>query len=106
VPDALPVKLAVIVLAEKLPPASLATMVEAPFEDEAVVWAFGSVPVVMVDALIPVIPEPAPVIVVNVPTLAAKLPLVSRATILEAPLEAVAVVAEFDTLPAVEMVAR
>jgi hypothetical protein len=37
---------------------------------------------------------------------AAKLPEASRATIVEAPLDAVAVVALLDTLPAVEIVAR
>jgi hypothetical protein len=62
--------------------------------------------VVIAVAFSEVSPEPAPVTVVNVPTLAVKLPLVSRATIVDAPLEAVAVVAEFDTLPAVEIVAR
>jgi uncharacterized membrane protein len=51
-PVTLPVKLAVIVLAEKLPEASRATIVEAPFVAEAVVRAFNNVPVVMFDALV------------------------------------------------------
>jgi hypothetical protein len=98
--------LAVITLAVKLPDASRATIVEAPFVEAAVVRALANVPVDILDALIAVILPPAPVTVVNVPTLAVKLPLASRATIVEAPLDAVAVVALLDTLPAVEIVAK
>lgn len=94
------------VLAVKLPEASRATIVEAPLAEAAVVLALSKVPVVMLDALRLVIPEPAPVMVVNVPTLAEKLPFASRAMIVEAPLEAVAVVAELATLPAVVIVAK
>ena len=97
---------AVMTFAVKLPLPSLATIVLAPFELDADVRALSKVPELMLEALIAVMLPPAPVTVVNVPTLAVKLPLVSRATIVDAPLEAVAVVAEFDTLPAVEIVAR
>jgi hypothetical protein len=48
------------------------------------------VPDEMLEALIPVKPPPAPLTVVNVPTLAVKDPLASLATIVEAPLAALA----------------
>ena len=51
-PVTLPVKLAVIVLAEKLPLASRATIVDAPFELEAVVLALANVPELIFDALV------------------------------------------------------
>jgi hypothetical protein len=83
--DAVPVKLAVIVLAAKLPEASLATIVLAPLAEAAEVRALASVPADILEALSEVSPEPAPVTVVNVPTFAAKLPLASLAIIVEAP---------------------
>ena len=47
-PECAPLKVvAVIVAAEKLPEASLATIVEAPLEAVAVVFAFGKVPVTL-----------------------------------------------------------
>ena len=51
-PEILPVTLAVIVFAEKLPLASRATIVEAPLEAEAVVLALFNVPDVILSALV------------------------------------------------------
>jgi hypothetical protein len=51
-PEILPVTLAVIVLAEKLPLASRATIVEAPLEAEAVVRALAKVPLEMLEAFV------------------------------------------------------
>jgi hypothetical protein len=51
-PEILPVTLAVIVLAEKLPLASRATIVEAPLAEAAVVRALSKVPELMLDALV------------------------------------------------------
>ena len=95
-----------MLLAVKLPEASRAMMVEAPFALDAVVRALAKVPELMFDALIAVIDAPEPLNVVAVIVAPVKLPEASRATILFAPLELVAVVALLDTLPAVEIVAR
>jgi predicted dinucleotide-binding enzyme len=48
-------------LAAKEPFESLATMVEAPFAEAAVVRAFAMVPAEMLDALIEVMVKPAPI---------------------------------------------
>ena len=53
-------EVAVIPFAVKFPPASLATMVEAPLELEAVVLAFAKVPEETLEALSVVNPEPLP----------------------------------------------
>jgi hypothetical protein len=60
----------------------------------------------MFDAFKLVKDAPEPLNVVAVIVAPVKLPEASRATILFAPLELVAVVAELDTLPAVDIVAR
>jgi hypothetical protein len=93
--------LAVITLAVKLPEASRATIVLAPFELEAVVLALATVPVVIAVPLRAVKPEPLPVTETNAPKLAAKLPLLSLATIVEAPFDAVAVVLALIKVPLV-----
>jgi hypothetical protein len=107
--DAVPVKAAVIVLAAKLPLPSLATIVEAPFVLEAEVRALSIVPVVMAVAfkLVRFAPEPdtAPLNVVAVITLAAKLPLPSLATIVLAPLAEAADVRALSKVPVVIAVA-
>jgi len=109
-PDSVIVKLAV----EKEPPVtilpanepfeSLATMVEAPFAEAAVVRAFATVPLEMLEALIAVKATPLPETLVKVPvaavnTLAAKEPLESLATMVEAPLADAAVVLAFEMVP-------
>jgi predicted dinucleotide-binding enzyme len=91
-------------LAAKEPLESLATMVEAPFAEAAVVRAFAMVPLDIFEALIAVNATPLPEIEVKVPvvavtTLAAKLPLASLATIVEAPLAEAAVVLAFEMVP-------
>jgi hypothetical protein len=92
-------------LAVKDPLASRATMVEAPFAEFAVVRALDIVPVEMLLALMSVRPDPlplcAPEIVTKVPTLAAKDPLESLATIVEAPLAEAAEVLALSKVPAV-----
>jgi hypothetical protein len=92
--------LAVITFAVKLPEPSRATIVEAPLDEEAVVLALSIVPADILEAFNAVILPPAPDKVINVPTLAEKLPFVSLATIVEAPFEAVAVVLAFGIVPA------
>jgi len=86
-------------LAVKLPEASLATIVEAPLAEAAVVFAFGIVPLDILEAFKAVIAPPAPDRVINVPTLAEKLPFASLATIVEAPLAEVAVVRALAKVP-------
>jgi hypothetical protein len=66
-PDPLNV-VAVITLPANDPAALRETIVLAPLASEAVVLAFAMVPDEMFEALIPVKPPPAPLIVVNVPT--------------------------------------
>jgi hypothetical protein len=82
-PDTLPVKLAVIVPAEKLPEASRKTIVEAVLAVAAVIVALFAwlviVPAVVADVAVEALPDNAAVIV---PAL--KLPEASRATIVEA----------------------
>lgn len=88
IPEPAPVTVVnVPVFAVKLPEASRAIIVEDPLAEAAVVLALSRVPLEILDALIAVMLPPAPVIVVNVPTLAVKLPEASRATIVEAPFE-------------------
>ena len=61
-PDIAPLKVvAVIVLALKLPPASRATIVEAPLAEEAVVLALSIVPEEMLEALMADTLEPSPI---------------------------------------------
>jgi hypothetical protein len=84
----------VAVLAVKLPLASLATIVEAPLAEAAVVLSLDKVPVVMAVALRAVSAEPLAVM-----TLATKLPEASRATIVEAPLAEAAVVLALFKVP-------
>ena len=55
---AFPLRLAVMVLATKLPPASLKTIVLAPLAEAAVVLALATVPVVTFEPLIAEIPDP------------------------------------------------
>jgi hypothetical protein len=92
----------VITLPAKDPLVSLATIVEAPLAEAAEVLALSIVPEEMLEALIPVRPPPSPYTFVKLPaaaatlvaltTLAVKLPFESRATIVLAPLEELAVV--------------
>jgi hypothetical protein len=95
----------VITFPAKLPFASLATIVDAPLADAAVVRAFAIVPVDILEALIAVKAEPlplwAPETDTNVPTFAAKLPLASLATIVLAPFADAAVVLALATVPVV-----
>jgi len=96
--------LAVITSAEKSPAASLNTIVDAPLADDAVVLAFAIVPLDILLALMSVNPAPfplyAPETVTKVPTFAAKEPLESLATMVDAPLEEEAVVRAFAMVPA------
>ena len=91
---AFPLKLAVMVLATKLPPASLATIVDAPLAEAAVVLALATVPVVTFEPLIALIAEPLAVII-----LAVNEPLASLETIVLAPLASEAVVLALATVP-------
>jgi hypothetical protein len=95
---------AVTTLAAKLPLASLATIVEAPLAEAAVVLAFEMVPLDILLALISVKPAPlplcAPVTVTNVPTFPAKDPLESLATMVDAPFAEAAVVLALAIVPA------
>jgi predicted dinucleotide-binding enzyme len=105
VPDCIIVKFAVENDAATKPPlASLATIVEAPFELEAVVRAFAIVPLDIFEALIAEIAAPEPDTAVNEPvpavtTFALNEPLVSRATIVEASLAEAAVVLALASVP-------
>jgi len=96
---------AVITFAVKEPVALRETIVDAPLASEAVVLALAIVPLDMLDALIAVKPPPAPLTVVNVPTLAAKDPLASRATMVLAPLASEAVVLALAIVPDVILLA-
>jgi hypothetical protein len=97
--DALPTKVAVITLAEKLPLVSRATMVEAPLTEFAVVNALLIVPLVMLDALMLVIKDAFPEMEFAVITLALNDPLPSRKTSVSAVAEAVPVVLAFAIVP-------
>jgi len=66
-PAALPLKVAVTILAPKLPSASRATIVLALLAVFAVVLALSRVPLEMLDALIAVSAIPLPDTLVNVP---------------------------------------
>ena len=89
----------VIAPALNSPEVPRSTIVEAPFAVAAVVRAFATVPDDRFEALIPVKPPPAPLTVVNVPTLAVNDPLASLATIVEAPLAEAAVVRALAIVP-------
>jgi len=110
----LPLNVAVIVFAPKLPLASLATIVEALFASEAVVLALAIVPELIFEALIAVKATPLPDTLVNDPVvplkvvaldvvavmvLAVKSPLESRNTIVLAPLADAAVVLPLAKVP-------
>jgi hypothetical protein len=95
---------ALTTLAAKEPLASLATIVEAPLAEAAVVRALSKVPEVTLDALIAVSEDPFPEILVKVPvvpvtTFPAKEPLESLATIVEAPFADAAVVLALSIVP-------
>jgi hypothetical protein len=94
----------VITLPAKEPLESRKTMVEAPLEADPVVRALAMVPLEMLLALMSVKPAPlplcAPVTVTNVPTLPAKEPLESLATMVEAPFAEAAVVLALAIVPA------
>jgi len=110
----LPLNVAVIIFAPKLPLESRATIVEALFASEAVVLALAIVPELIFDALIAVSATPLPDTLVNEPvvplkvvaldvvaviTFAVKLPFASRATIVDAPLAELAVVLALAKVP-------
>jgi hypothetical protein len=71
------------VLAEKLPPESRETIVDAPLAESAVVRALAMVPEEMLEALIPVMAEPSPLNEAEI-MFAPKLPLASRRTKVDA----------------------
>jgi hypothetical protein len=99
-PDTAPLKVvAVMVAAVKLPEASRATIVLAPLDELAVVRALATVPVDIAVPFKAVIKDPSPVNVVAVILAAAKLPEASRATIVEAPFVAAAVVLALANVP-------
>ena len=101
-PDIAPLKVvAVIVLALKLPPASRATIVEAPLAEEAVVLAFDIVPVEMLEALMAETFEPSPIKKAPVIAPAANSPDAPRRTIVLETLEELAVVYAFPIVPEV-----
>jgi len=89
----------VIAPAAKAPEASLETIVDAPFDDDALVLAFAKVPDVICDASSEVKPEPFPVIVVALITFAAKFPLASLDTIADGVFVDVAVVRPLSKVP-------
>jgi hypothetical protein len=94
----------VITLPAKEPLESRNTIVDAPLAVAAVVRALAIVPLEMLLALMSVKPAPlplcAPETVTKVPTFAAKDPLESLATMIEAPLALLAVVLAFAMVPA------
>jgi len=98
------IEVVVTAFAVKFPDASLATIVDAPLADAAVVLAFEIVPLDILLALMSVKPAPlplcAPETVTKVPTFAAKEPLLSLATMVDAPLALAAVVLALAIVPA------
>ena len=90
-PAPLPDMFAVIVLAEKLPPESRVTIVDAPLEAEAVVRALATVPEDKLEAFIALIAEPSPLNEAEI-MFAPKLPLESRKTKVDALLAVLPVV--------------
>jgi hypothetical protein len=90
---------AVTTLAAKLPLESLATIVDAPLAEAAVVLALAIVPADMLEALIAVRATPLPEIDVVVIAFAVKFPLASLATIVDAPLADAAVVLALAMVP-------
>ena len=102
-PDIAPLKVvAVIVLALKLPPASRATIVEAPLAEAAEVLAFAIVPEEMLEALMSVSGAPLPEKEAPVIAPAVNSPDAPRRTIVLAPLAEEAEVRAFAIVP-VEM---
>jgi hypothetical protein len=100
----LPVKLPdrvvnVPALAVNEPLESLATIVDAPLEEAAVVRALSIVPDEMFEALIPLIAAPLPVNEAAFIAPASNSPLAPRKTIVEAPLAVAAVVLAFAIVP-------
>jgi hypothetical protein len=89
----------VIAPAANSPLAPRRTIVAPTLLELAVVLALSIVPEVMLEALIAVKATPLPKTVVNVPTLAAKEPSESRATIVEAPLAEAAEVLALSKVP-------
>jgi hypothetical protein len=105
VPDVFIVKVPLLGLGTAAQEESPRRNVDALGEPVAAKRATGAVPLARFEAFKDVTAAPEPLkVAVIVP--AAKLPEASRATILFAPLEFVAVVALLDTLPAVEIVAK
>jgi hypothetical protein len=100
-PEISPITAAVTVLAEKLPPESRETIVDAPLELDAVVRALAMVPELMLEALIAVIAVPSPLKDAAETTLAPKLPLASRKTMVLALFDELAVVRALDMVPLV-----
>jgi hypothetical protein len=112
----LPLKVAVIVFAPKLPEASLRTKVFALFAVFPVVRALAIMPEAMFEALIEDIPEPLPDTFVNAPVVPLKVvaldvvavmvlavndPVESLSTIVLAPFAEAAVVLSFANVPSV-----
>jgi hypothetical protein len=89
----------VIAPAANSPEAPRRTIVEAPLLEEAVVLAFATVPVVTLDPLIAETLDPSPIKKLAVIASAAKSPLASRKTMVEAPFDALAVVLAFAMVP-------
>jgi hypothetical protein len=100
-PEISPITAAVTVLAEKLPPESRETIVDAPLAEAAVVRALAIVPDEMLEALIEVMVVPAPIKFAAVTFPAENAPLASRVTMVEAPFASEAVVRALDIVPLV-----
>ena len=98
-PEISPEIFAVIVLAEKLPPASRETIVEAPLAEAAVVRELAIVPDEMLLALMDVKVVPAPIKFDAVMLPASKAPLASRSTIVLALLDVLPVVRALSRVP-------
>jgi hypothetical protein len=100
-PEPEPATLAVIVLAEKLPPESRWTMVDALLAESAVVRALAMVPEEMFEALIALMPEPSPIKFEAVTLPAVNAPLASRKTKVDALLAELPVVKALLIVPLV-----
>jgi hypothetical protein len=101
-PDRSPITAAVTVLAEKLPPESRETIVEAPLAEAAVVRELSIVPLEMFEALIADKVAPLP-LNVAVTIFAPKLPSASRRTIVLALLAVLPVVRALSKVPEVTL---
>jgi hypothetical protein len=93
------IEVVVIAFAVKFPDASLATMVDAPLAEAAVVRALSIVPLDMLLAFMAVKATPLPDMDVVVMAFAVKFPLASLATMVDAPLADDAVVLAFEIVP-------